>query len=573
MHGFFGTYGVKVEWRLSSFSDNMLRRTFSDDVMTLEQVTLPKFAEDKVWLSNDSVFIAVEGVLLNLTELKQEYKDDDAAGLLYRLYCRYGIDMVNSLRGSFAVVIYDKKTKQCFVANDQTGSHLLYICEYNGGVLFCSDLKVLQQVVRHTLSRSFACTMLTFGYSPVCETPVDGVRRIGAGERVRINGSGVHPEVYHRFTAATESSVSLSDYIDEFDVLFRRAVSRVVQKNRDYGLMNYMPLSAGLDSRMAVVVASRVEQGDIHNFTYSQTGYYDEVVPREIAASLGNTWLFKPLDGGDYLKCIDEVAGKTDGLVQLSGAAQAEDIVPLLPRERIGVIATGMLGDIIANSYTKCPERSLAAGEGAESKRLLSILPDSVDEQLRQWTNRELYYLYVRGFYCANLGAPVIFQHFTESVSPFCDVDVLQLCMNIPPRLRWNYRFYDSWIKRYYPEAVAWKHNGVQQIGNRQTLAEIGNRKMMLRDVPRRLLMKLLKDMHIANLYKATEGSSMNPEDTWLRENKSLRKVFDDYYKVNTSCHLPWDDVEENISRLYASGTAMEKMQVLSLLAAIKRYV
>lgn len=572
MHGFFIKYGVKADWQLSSFGCQMLRRDFSHDSFTLEQVTLPKFVADKVWYSDGEVLIAVEGVLFNLSELKQEYNEDSAGKLLKLMYRQQGVKMVNRLRGTFAVVIYDIKKEQCYVLNDQTGSHLLFVCEHSGGVLVASDLLKMQCVIRHPLSRSFAATMLTYGYSPICETPVEGVRRIGAGEMLRIDADGAHVEHYHTFTNNSVPSKSLSHYIDDFELLFQRAVCRILQKNKEYGLMNFMPLSAGLDSRMTVIVAHELRLGDIHNFTYSQSDFYDQQIPQEIASFLGNEWLFRPLDGGDYLANVDGVIGRTEGLIQFSGAAQTECILPMLPTEKIGVIATGMLGDIIANSYTKHAESVHYIAEGAESKQILHLLPDNIYTELEHYRSRELYYLYVRGFYCANLGSPIVFQHFTESVSPFCDVDVLQYCLNIPSELRWNNRFYDAWILRYHPEAARWKHNGVAQIGNRERMVQIGGRKMLLAQVPKRIVMKLLKELHIANLYKETVGHSMNPEDSWITQNESLKHAFDTYFDNNISRLSAWSDIDEAARRLYHEGTAMERMQVLTLLAALKRY-
>ncbi|MBQ9340228.1 MAG: hypothetical protein IJS13_07850 [Paludibacteraceae bacterium] len=572
MHGFFGTYGVKVCWDVSRLGKHLIRREYSDGVFSLLQLTHEKFLNDKVWYDSDEVFIATEGVLLNSDELRDAYGEKDLGALLCNLYRQKGAEMITNLRGSFAGVIYDKRKQQCAVFNDQIGSRILYVCRYDAGIVWASDLSVLQDVVEAGPSHSFAASMITYGYSPIGETPVNGVVRIGAGHMISMRNGEAKDVCYHRFERRATVRKDMRQYVEEFDVLFCRAVERILKKNKEYGLLNYMPLSAGLDSRMTVMAAHRLTTGKITNFTYSQSGYYDETIPRHIARELGNDWLFHKLDGGDYLKNFEKYLAETDGLIQFSGAAQVDQMVHLLPTKNIGVIATGMLGDIVANAYSK-GDGKIINGEGALSKKLSGLLSVSELEQLpKTWSDRELYYLYVRGFNCANLGGPIVFQQFTESFSPFCDVDVVQYCFCMPQDVRWNYNFYDEWVKRCYPQACKWLHNGVQRIGHRGRLVEIAGRQMLLKDVPKRVVMKLLRDVGAADLYTETSGGSMNPEDSWLKENNELRECFDNYYAANKYKLLVWQDVYHGAEWLYENGTANEKMQVLTLLAAIGRY-
>ena len=63
--------------------------------------------------------------------------------------------------------------------------------------------------------------------------------------------------------------------IECIDAAFRKAVERAIRKNEEYGYSHFLPLSAGLDSRMTNRIAHGLAKTPIYNITYSQTGFFD----------------------------------------------------------------------------------------------------------------------------------------------------------------------------------------------------------------------------------------------------------------------------------------------------------
>lgn len=423
---------------------------------------------------------------------------------------------------------------------------MLFYCQTAAGCIWGETLREVADKVRAiqplVYDVDFLNDMLTWGYSPDAHTVYQGIRRIQAGEQLVIDEHGQgRVERYHRFDN-TPNNLTLDENIERLDLLFRQAVKRITDRNHADGKVNYMPLSAGLDSRMTVRVAHDMTTDPVVNITYSQSGYYDEVVPREIAAYLGNKWLFRALDGGDCLTRIDEVVSRCHGLVNYSSQAELIDSFDSLPRETIGVIGTGMVGDVILSSH---------------------FAPGQEEQELQFYYQREFNYIM--------LGSPLIQKQLGDSVSPFMDIDFMTFCLTIPIAQRRHHRIYDEWILRKYPDMAQWAHNGTELIGHRRRKVNIMGRELLLREVPKRMCLHLLKRLGIYDGYKMRENESMNPEDSWYETNSNLREVWDTYFADHISLVDFDPKLQSRMCREYAKGAA-EKENVLTALAAIQNF-
>lgn len=565
MHGFFGSYSNSYEWDLSAFTiEQYIIRKYNEARLHLIQATLPKFIDDKYFYSEDGCFLAIEGVLFVA----------DAPSQAIKKYKKGEIEFWKEWRGSFAGIFYDAREDILLIFNDHIGSKMLFYAQEGKDILFASDLSILTNALskKHArlLNESFAWHMLTFGYSPTAETPVSGVKRILAGQYIYICKNNLQVQTYHRFHN-TKNKLSVTDNIRQTNALFEQAVQRVLDKNDQYSLRHVAALSAGLDSRMSVCVAREKTNAPIDVVTYSQTGYYDEIIPKDISNAWNCKMYFHPLDGGDYLCKVDDVNQITGSIICYAGAAQVLAGFDKILNKGTGVVLTGMIGDIVIS----CPWEKTGApysGLGAISTNFLKYIQTSTQDLTRLFPTQELYYLYVRGFNCADLGSPLILQMTGESYSPFYDVDLLQFCMSIPQEQRYNHRLYDQWILTYHPQAANWPHNGTRQIGQHPIMCHVIGRDIPLKDVPKRLFWYVCKKLHIHNYYEEHADGSMNPMDDWYQYNPTLRKELDDYFATHIS-FLTSKKLQHAASELYQKGTMMEKVLVLTLLSSEHLFV
>lgn len=525
MQGFFGAYQIKKDWDLSNFAGpDYVKRTYETGAFALTQVTLPKFLNDKYFVESQDCFLATEGVLFKA----------DSHDKAIEKYRNGETTFWRNWRGAFCGVLYDKREERLLLFNDHIGSKMLFYTLVNGQFVFASDLhRLAQSTGLHTPNEAFIRTLLDKGHSGDDTTFVQGIFRLNAGEYIQLDNGHFSRKPYYHF----DNSPSIYEeekMLGETNRLFRQAVERVIRKNEKEHLEHFFPLSGGLDSRMCQLVAHELAGAPITNFTYSQSGHYDHLLPEQISAALGNKWQFTPLDGGDYLTQIDEIASATEWLVNYNGPSEIYAFAAKQDWKQKGIVLTGVNGD-----------------------NILSVITDK---------RHEIPLLYSLSFAGNGLGSPLVLQHYTETYSPFCDVDFLEYILHIPTIKRHNYRFYDKWIKRYYPQAMKWHHK-YEQIGHRKAIVTIAGRDIPLRDLPKRLVMFALKKMHIYDAYRQ-QADSMNPYDVWAKSNPKLNDALNAYYAKHK--HLLPKRFAAACETKMRIGSITEKNKVLTILSALK---
>ena len=577
MHGIFGTYHTDCVLDFSALSGELERRHKVLPSCTLYQYTLPKFLDDKVFCTSGKYEYVLEGVILNANQLMQTYECLTMHDLVSKMHRQLGDTFFSQFRGSFCGAIYDTELDQLILYTDQIGSKNVFYAKDGEGTVFASELKVLSDSIskrgKLEYDEGFMYSILLYGFSPVYHTIYDGILRIPAGTCLRIRGNHLEIVKYHRFHNRP-NALSLQENIDRLNELYSQAIKRVLEKNAAYHYMNYLPLSAGLDSRMTNCVAKTLTDDPITNITYSQTGFYDEIVPKQLSGYWGNRHVFQPLDGGICLKELDTIIAMTEGLLHYSGAAESWQSFRYVNPDDVGVVLTGINGDQILNisSAVQDYSKNYVLGDGALiPKHLDKIKPFFPKEFWEEYENKEIFYLYVRAFMFSILGSPLIQQNIGETYSPFSDVDLVEFICSIPLKYRRNYFIYDQWVMQKYPDMLQWKHNGIYTIGHRSKVVKICGREIALKDVAKRMCWKILKELRIYDFYRLREGQSMNPEDSWFEDNEDLKQFANDYYRANRYRLEVYPEILK-IADEFFHGDATEKMQVLTLLGILKRF-
>lgn len=578
MHGLFCIYNTKeksVDFNLSCFENSQyICSNYSSARLSIHHVTLNKFINDKCLFENDSIIAVVEGVIVNNHELYEKYHVSCMSELVNAMYATSGHEFFNEFRGSFCGLLYDKASETMYVYNDHIGDKLIYYINTDKGTYIASDLKVMVQTLQNnnieaTLCHAAAYNMLSFGFMQDDTTYVNGVKRLLGGHYLKITGNESQIIRYHQFSNKA-NDLSEEDNIEKMDLLFRQGVKRITDKNSEYGYKNIMPLSAGLDSRMVVWIAREMTSEPIVNFTYSQSGFYDEAIPQEIAHVLGHEWHFTPLDGGEHLKDIDITIGQTDGTNCYDSCSIARKVTNRYKDQNIGIIATGISGDVMRiYLYVSGPNDKPLLYKDANNKSTAKKYDRQISKgHVTEYPNREIQNIYVGNFYHHNMGSPLAFQNITETISPFHDVDFLEFTCSIPYKHRSGYNINDKWILQKYPQAAQWKHNGDRQIGDKARYITIFGRNMKINDVVKRGMMYVAKRTGIYNYDKAEQGSVMEPTDTWIEE-PSMSQFMKSYKDENIGC-LKDVRLKEDTNNVYDNGLSSDKLQAITLIAAIK---
>ena len=94
MHGFICTISldeeilpVNFEWKVPfDFQGKMIKREIRGKNYQIEQYTSEKFIEEKLWIDNDTFLFVVEGLIVNIDQLKIDFSAKNATELIQKLY-------------------------------------------------------------------------------------------------------------------------------------------------------------------------------------------------------------------------------------------------------------------------------------------------------------------------------------------------------------------------------------------------------------------------------------------------------------------------------------------------------
>lgn len=532
----------------------------------VSRCTLNKFMNDKVFFQDDEGAYITEGVILNTSVLKREGETFPAT--VKRLWKEDSYSFFGQFRGSFSGAVFDCKEQEWIVYTNQVGDKPIFYFAKDGQWIIASRILDILEAMRElglgrTLNEQAFYNILTYGFMPDEQTYACEIKRLCAGQRLRIDASGnITVERYHKFrrdgldlTDKTEKEI-----IDEMDKLFQKAVSLEYDKDKEYGLRHLADLSGGLDSRMNVWVAHELGYRRCVNVTYCQSNYLDEIIAKQIAASLGNECIVRTLDDATFLYDIDSIVEMNGGLALFSGITGGKQLLDTLDMRQFGVEHTGQIGDSIVGTHLQSrAELKDMEPDGLYSERFVSHIDQNL---VKRYENKEEYLTYTRYFMGA-LSTHMIRQHYTEVATPFLDVDFVNYCYSIPIEMRTGHKLYKKWIMDKYPEAAEFKWEKIQDYIT--TPYWLCRMKQICRHAPGKV-MRILK--------RSPNGitGGMNPIDLWLKKDRELQKYWNEYYTGHIENRMLSDTLREDIKSMWASGNALERTQVLTVLAACNLY-
>lgn len=118
--------------------------------------------------------IVYNGELYNTDEIKKdleakEYKFDTTSDteVILKGYAEYKEKILDKMEGIFAFCVYNKKTKEAFLARDRFGIKPLYYCQKGDNIVFASMLRAIlkSEIVKPYLSKKALGEILALGPS------------------------------------------------------------------------------------------------------------------------------------------------------------------------------------------------------------------------------------------------------------------------------------------------------------------------------------------------------------------------------------------------------------------------
>jgi asparagine synthase (glutamine-hydrolysing) len=537
----------------------------------LEYNTQAKFQADKINFQDDNYYMVLDGIVLN----KKRLLSAEIIGLswsdyLIKCYEAEGNQFFKRLKGSYYGFLYSKKEKKAIVFSDHIGSKPVYYAEYGDNICFSNNFSRLVRYLKqkkHSLSvnERAGWFLITYGYVFEDITIVNEIKRLMVGYCAVTHQGRLSLENFYRLTNG-RTELSEGEAIEGIDKYFRDAVQLAFEKDKEYGYRHLTTLSGGIDSRMTVWVAHELGYSRQLNLTFSQSNYLDEKISKQIAADLKHEWLFKALDNGNFLMDIDEVTEITGGNVIFYGSAHAMSLFKYINFDDFGIIHSGQLGEILkaewCNGHNAGKRHEI--GSGTFSSKLVHEIKELrlVDD----YPNGEIFKIYICGFYGGNQGlfGPM---RFSETYSPLYDIDLIGFVLSIPPELRLNQRIYKKWIITRYPEAAGYVWEAEKVPVNYPYRVNIRGKSIPISQLPVKIMAKLG-----FNKYGYASRNHMHPFEYWYKSNSILREFMDNYYNETIDMLGDYPGLQTGCRNLYYNSSGTEKIQVLSLLSALKAH-
>lgn len=528
-----------------------------------------RFPDDKIYFETKSEVIIIDGVLLNKSELLEEFSVESFEQLLRKLIkLQFSVEeIISKFRGPFSGCYLNKVTNVVFGFPNQTGDTAVFYYHNKSDFVISSNFDLLISLLKEN---KIYCNpnevainqLLSFGYLVEENTIAKEIYRIQPGQYIRYSKKFLETFTYHKFKKKVIER-SIEDSIELLDAQFKKAIQRCFNKDIEYGYEHLVDMSGGLDSRMVSWVAQELGYKNITNISYAKKNSDEETYASDSAKALGNEFIFRYLDDLKFFYDVDDIVRKNYGMAIYSGITGGRRFLSSINFNRFGLEHTGQLGDVIIGSYCKnIRNRKVDITSLCYSD---IITPEISYAHL--FEDHDLFALYYRGF-MGILSTHYTRRYYTEIVSPFIDVDFIEFCLSMPLEYRLNHKIYWAWIDKKYPKAgklpSTTKRKNIQSYNIRFFLRIlIGDNK--------RLIIRFLKFFHITKLIQPT--NTMNPLDYWYYSTPKIKEFLDSYFNNHISLLDKYPNIKNLVEKVYAGDRVNDKCLAVTVLSAYKNFL
>jgi asparagine synthase (glutamine-hydrolysing) len=314
-------------------------------------------------ISNEdgSIWIVYNGEIYNHDELRRDlaarghqYRTRSDTETIVHLYEEHGRDCVRHLRGMFAFVIWDARSRKLFAARDRLGIKPFYYFLDRRQFLFGSEIKALlaHPSVKPQFNRSILAEYLAFGYIAGTGTFFSGIQKLPPGHTLEIGETGV-PNIaeYWDLKPSQRDPRPEKYYVQAYRELLEGAVGSHLMSEVPLGVF----LSGGLDSSAVAAIATKL-RGPLQTFSvgYDEYAYSELPYARTVAKHLGAEHHEVLLSRQGFFESLPKLIWHEDEPIVWPSSVSLY-FVSQLARQRVTVVLTGEGSDETLAGYTRYP--------------------------------------------------------------------------------------------------------------------------------------------------------------------------------------------------------------------------
>lgn len=240
-----------------------------------------------------TVWVVVNGEIYNYRELRKNLQDrghsfytDSDTEVIVHLYEESGAACVESLRGMFAVALYDERQQSLLLVRDRLGKKPLHYAMKDGRLWFGSEIKALLAVVPELgkLDSTALLQYLSFGYIPDPLTAFASIRKLPPGHLLEYRSGKAQIQRYWDLPEYGGGDLESEETcLEELEHRLSESVRLRLASDVPLGVL----LSGGVDSSVVVALMARIATARVKAFSvgskdrdFDESGYARAVANR-----------------------------------------------------------------------------------------------------------------------------------------------------------------------------------------------------------------------------------------------------------------------------------------------------
>lgn len=220
------------------------------------------------------ICIGLQGRIYNKSELLESFKDsghkiinDSDTELVYECYLKWGEDFVYHIKGSFLIIIYDRKKKCLLITRDPFGKYPLYYSRLNGVLYFSSDIELLfsEYNVPADIDPVSVNYYFALRYVPQDSTMFKSVKKQPVATQIKYFSATnkLEEQNYWSFPSSDPYFGDEAELADELESILINGIRMRYSDSIPAGAF----LSGGIDSSLIVAMMRELFSGPLNTFS------------------------------------------------------------------------------------------------------------------------------------------------------------------------------------------------------------------------------------------------------------------------------------------------------------------
>lgn len=273
--------------------------------------------ENTIHLVVNGEFYGHQAIRADLVARGHRFATQSDSEIALHLYEECGTDFTQHLRGEFALVLYDARSKTLIAARDRFGiKPLCYAQDTTGRLYVASEAKAIFAAgftpAWDHVAMYHACTLQ---YTPADRTVFASIHQVPPGH-VLIHQHGKTRVTRYwdiPFDGEKDTQRSDADWINAFATALKESVT--LRLNADVPICTH--LSGGIDSSSITALAIQADHGIRDSFIVRFAGdntYDESAIAQEMAARCGVTLNIVEVDGDSVADHLADAAYYSEGI-------------------------------------------------------------------------------------------------------------------------------------------------------------------------------------------------------------------------------------------------------------------